>query len=222
MTAYKDRTLGELASQHPAATRVFLRHRLDFCCGGKRTLDLACSEAGLDADLVARELDGAAAGSPGADWATRPLGELADYIVQRYHESLRRDVPPLLEAARKVERVHAGKPGVPVGLADALTRTWAELVAHMQKEEQVLFPMLRRGARGEAVYMPVRAMEHEHDAHGEALAHLRQLTGDHVAPPHACATWRALYDGLVHFEAELMEHVALENNVLFLRAARAS
>lgn len=213
-------TLGDLARAHPSATRVFLRHRLDFCCRGHRTLAEACANAGLDAAVIAREIAAEAVSDDLPSWENRSQRELADHIEARYHTGLRRDLPPLVEAARRVERVHAGKPGVPAGLADLLESFWDELEVHMIKEERVLFPMLRKGARGPAVYMPVRAMEGEHDLHRENLVRIRELTGDLVPPPHACATWRALYSGLAEIEVELVHHIHLENNILFLRAAR--
>jgi regulator of cell morphogenesis and NO signaling len=213
-------TLGDLARAQPSATRVFLRHRLDFCCGGKRTLADACAESGLDANAILGELAAEASSAPGiAGWDARSQAELADHVVARYHAGLRRDFPPLVEAARKVERVHAGKPDVPVGLAAELEAFWSELEAHMMKEERVLFPALRDGARGSHVAAPIHVMEHEHDHHAEHLARVRALTGELKPPRQACATWRALYHGLETIEAELMEHIHLENNVLFARAA---
>ncbi|HTM19947.1 MAG TPA: iron-sulfur cluster repair protein YtfE [Kofleriaceae bacterium] len=222
MALTREQTLGQLATAVPGATRVFLRHRLDFCCGGDRSLQQACLQAGLDADEITRELEVEAGGQQAVSWPERPLAELSEYIESRYHGGLRRDVPPLIEAARRVERVHAAKPDVPKGLADLLTDFWEEMQSHMRKEETVLFPMIRRGGRGQAVYMPVRVMEMEHDAHGQNLAALRRLAHDFAAPAHACATWRALYDGLAALERELMEHIALENNVLFPRAVADS
>jgi len=214
-------SLAELARVQPGATLVFLRHRLDFCCGGKRSLADACRIAGLDPAAILEELDREARrGGPVAGWTDQPLAALADHIEARYHTALRRDLPPLIEAARKVERVHADKPGVPAGLADVLDEFFAEMEQHMRKEEMILFPMLRRGARGEGVYMPVRMMESEHDTHREHLAKIRALTADLQLPPHACATWTALYHGLEHVEAELMQHIHLENNILFSRATR--
>jgi regulator of cell morphogenesis and NO signaling len=208
--------LGELARESPSATRVFLRHRLDFCCGGKQSLAEACAKAGLDPASVLEELEREARrGDDPPSWDQRPLGDLADHIEAHYHAALRRDVPPLIEAARRVERVHADKPGVPTGLADVLTTFLAEMEQHMAKEETVLFPMIRRGARGEAVYMPVRVMEAEHDAHSDRLREIRALTDDLRLPAHACATWTALYHGLETIEGELMQHIHLENNVLF-------
>lgn len=88
------------------------------------------------------------------------------------------------------------------------------------QEEKILFPMLRQAARGASVYSPVRVMESEHDEHGATLAEIRKLTSDFTVPPHACATWLALYRGLETVETELMEHIHLENNVLFARAVR--
>lgn len=216
-------TLGDLAASIPAATRVFLRHGLDFCCRGQRTLADACAQAGLDAVTIANEIEAERArGGDVVSWETRSQAELADHIERHYHAALRRDVPPLIEAAIRVERVHADKPDVPRGLAAALERFWFEMQEHMHKEEAVLFPMLRQGARGQAVFMPVRVMQHEHDMHGENLEELREITGNYEIPEGACGTWRALYEGLAALQRDLMEHIHLENNVLFLRATRAA
>jgi len=214
-------SLGDLAAANPSATRVFLRHRLDFCCGGRRSLAEACERAGLDPAAIVAELEQEARrGETSPRWEQRSQAELADHIESHYHAALRRDLPPLIEAARKVERVHAQKPAVPAGLADVLTEFFDEMQSHMGKEEQILFPMIRRGARGEAVYMPVRVMESEHDAHAEQLVKIRELTDDLRLPAHACATWTALYHGLETVEADLMQHIHLENNILFSRATR--
>lgn len=214
-------TLADLARTEPSSTRVFMRHKLDFCCGGRRSLADACASRGLDAGAILQELEAEVSrGEATPRWENRSQAELADHIERYYHAGLRKDLPPLIEAARKVERVHADKPAVPAGLADVLTEFFTEMQQHMHKEEVVLFPMLRRGARGEGVYMPVRMMEQEHDTHREHLARIRELTADLVPPPHACATWKALYHGLQHVEAELMQHIHLENNILFSRATR--
>jgi regulator of cell morphogenesis and NO signaling len=213
-----DTPIGDIAREQPSSTKVFLRHKLDFCCGGRRTLREACAKAGLDAGAIVRELESERATAPSRSWEQSSSAELVEHILIHYHEALRRDIPPLIDAARKVERVHADKPGVPRGLADELTEFWTEMQQHMMKEERVLFPMLASGVRGAQVFMPVRVMEHEHDEHAVRLTRIRMLTGDLVIPPHACATWTALYRGLRAIEADLMEHIHLENNVLFLRA----
>lgn len=204
--------IGDIARDQPSSTRVFLRHKLDFCCGGRRPLVDACTKAGLDPDQIVREL--ADADSEPTAPTQRTPAELCRFIVENYHDGLRRDVPPLIDAARKVERVHADKPGVPRGLAAELETFWDEMQPHMMKEENVLFPMLSRGM-GAQVAMPIQVMQSEHDEHAIHLANIRALTGDLEIPEHACATWRALYTGLAAMESELMAHIHLENNVLF-------
>ncbi len=212
-------TLADLATRTPAAVRVFLRRGLDFCCGGRQSLADACARAGLRPGEVAAEIEAEAGrDDEGSErWDLRPVEDLVDHILARYHEPLKADLPALVEAARKVERVHGDEPTCPKGLADALEAFTDRTLAHLAKEEQVLFPAIRRGLAGDALRMPISVMRHEHDEHGQTLRTLRSLTGGHRPPPEACATWRALYDGLARLEADLMEHIHLENNVLFPR-----
>jgi regulator of cell morphogenesis and NO signaling len=151
-------------------------------------------------------------------WEGRPANQLADHIEQRYHAALRHELPHLIDAARQVERDHAARADVPVGLADVLATFWDEMQAHMYKEENILFPALRHGARGPAIAMAVQMMERDHEAHVDALAEIRAMTHDLVAPRGACAIWRALYDAIRALELDLAEHIRLENDILFRRA----
>jgi len=219
MTTNSAGTLAQIAIDRPQAPAVFMRHGLDFCCHGRRSLEEACAEQGLDPRTVLAEIDQAtpAASAEPASWKTRPIAELVDHILARYHAPLRGDVATLVTLAEKVERVHAAKPTCPRGLAEHLARVAEELESHLGKEERILFPMLRTG-HGATARMPVSVMMREHEDHGESLRRTRALTGDLVLPPEACNSWRALYVGLERLEAELMEHIHLENNVLFPRA----
>jgi len=214
-------TLADLAVSHAGATRVFHNHGLDFCCHGRIPLAEACATRGLDLDELLRELaEETAPRTAAEDLAARPLPELIERIEQRFHAGHRAELPRLLAMARKVESVHADKPACPRGLAAHLERMAEELEEHMQKEEQVLFPLIRSG-RGSLAGMPIRVMESEHEEHGRNLARLSALAHGYVAPSEACNTWRALYLGLAELESELMEHIHLENNVLFPRALRS-
>lgn len=211
-------TLGHVAAVHPTATQVFLRHGLDFCCGGRQKLVDACHAAGLDPETVIAEITAESTTREPERWDTRPLPDLIDFIQTRYHEPLRADLPGLIEAAKRVERVHADKPSCPRGLATLLEHVDAEVRQHLAKEEQVLFPAIRSGRRGAQIHMPIRVMMQEHDDHGRNLQRVRELTTDFEAPPEACGTWRALYAGLEKLESELTDHIHLENEVLFSRA----
>lgn len=210
--------VGRIAARCPAALPLLHRHRLDYCCGGDRPLAEACAEAGVDADALLAELRDVVGRSAEVDsWNERPLEELVEHLLERYHAVHREQLPVLIGMAQRVERVHAERPGVPSGLADFLEDWIPELEAHMQKEEQVLFPMILAG-RGGMAGAPIQVMRMEHDAHGENLAKLRGIAHEFVPPAEACGTWRALYAGLDAFVADLMRHVHLENEILFPRA----
>ncbi len=214
-----EKTLAELAVTRPAATGVFFQRQLDFCCGGGQTLSQVCRSVGQDPNEVLADIARAEGeGGPSSErWDLRPLSELIDHIEGRYHAPLRGTLPGLIAAARTVERVHADKPTCPRGLTGHLEAIQVAVEEHLEKEEKVLFPLIRAG-RGRDAHLPVRVMVEEHEDHGDNLRRLRELTGDLTAPPQACQTWRGLYEALLHLEAELMEHIHLENNVLFPRA----
>ncbi|WP_410014560.1 iron-sulfur cluster repair protein YtfE [Sodalis sp. C49] len=217
---YRDQALGSLAITIPRATRLFREYGLDFCCGGKQTLLRAAEKQLLDIELIETQL-AALMEQPGE---TRPcqdsaLTELIDHILARYHQRHREQLPELILMAEKVERVHRDKPACPRGLARQLTLLCRDLGDHMMKEEQVLFPMIKQGM-GVHAAGPISVMELEHDDAGRQLEIISELTHNGTAPAMACTTWRALYAGINEFTDDLMEHVNLENNLLFPRALR--
>ncbi|WP_120997997.1 iron-sulfur cluster repair protein YtfE [Stutzerimonas urumqiensis] len=215
-TALIDQTLGQLASSIPGASRIFHSFKLDFCCGGNTSLREAAATMGLDAGLIADALQALVA-QPGdePDWRKVQAGELIEHILARYHERHRDQFPELIRLARRVEQVHGNRPECPNGLAEHLWTMQQELESHMLKEEQVLFPMLLRGIPVTQVQGPISVMRLEHDHHGAALAKLAALTQDITPPAQACNTWRALYRGLEELRSDLMQHIHLENNILF-------
>ena len=204
--------IGQIAVQLPGATAVFRRLKLDFCCGGQVSLRQAAGDKGLDLQAVVDELSALQRPNTLPDAGTP--SELVDHIVARYHDVHRAQLPELIRMARRVEAVHRSNPNTPHGLADALEAMEQELVAHMHKEEAVLFPMLRAGGNS-FVSQPIAMMRHEHTDHGEALEQIARLTDDITPPREACNTWRALYAGLAQFSDDLVNHIHLENNVLF-------
>jgi regulator of cell morphogenesis and NO signaling len=209
-------SLGDLAAAVPAASRVLRAAGLDYCCQGKRTLAEACAEKGLDPasllESIRREPDAAA-----DSWNTKPLVAVISHILERYHQTLRTELPELRQMAAKVEEKHADKPACPRGLTAHLAAIHEAVLSHLEKEEQILFPMIVAG-RGAHAVGPIQVMEFEHQEHGANLARTRELTADLTAPPEACATWQALYLRLRELESDLMDHIHLENHVLFPRA----
>jgi regulator of cell morphogenesis and NO signaling len=224
--------VADLARLHPATIRVFQRHGIDFCCGGKRTLAEAASRAGIDPVGVAEELRQTLAQPPGAatwlDSLPDSLSDLGKLIVGRYHVALRSELPRLIRMADRVETVHGAEmPEILPPVAATVRALAAELEKHMHEEETTVFPAIERleqatGAAerlsAEDLAVLVAAREDEHTEAGEKLRELRALTSGFEPPEWACNTFRGLYHGLAELELDLHEHIHLENNVLFPRA----
>ncbi len=222
-------TVGQLVADRPSRSRVFENLGIDFCCGGRKTLAEACAARGLDAStvltvLLAAEMTGSP--STATDWTAATLTSLCDHIEQTHHAYLRAELPRLTAMIEKVAATHSDKDGRLPALAGVFAGFVAELASHMVKEEQILFPMVRKlEASDEPVQFhcgtlrnPIAVMEHEHDDAGAALARMRELTDEYVPPAEACNTWRAMLDGLHELEADMHQHVHKENNILFPRA----
>ena len=211
-TAQATQSLGSLAVQIPGATAVFRKLKLDFCCGGQQSLEKACADKQLDLNTVLGEIR-ALQHHEATPEAPAPA-ELIDHILRRYHEVHRQQLPELIRMARRVETVHRDHPQVPRGLADHLETMERELLEHMAKEEQILFPLLKQGGHPMVVH-PIGMMRHEHVSHGEQIERLAALTTQHQPPVDACNTWRALYAGTARLTEDLIEHIHTENNLLF-------
>lgn len=219
MTLLSTTAVGDIAAGHPKSLKVFHRHGIDFCCGGRRPLAEVCATSGLDPQLVLDQI-AALEREPGSEpnWEQQPLTELMDFITERYHRPLDEELPRLEAMARRVLTVHGNKdPQRFQSLVKTFLALRDELVPHMAKEESILFPWIRTG-RGAEAQTPVRIMLIEHEAVAGMLHKLRELTDNYQPPPEACATWRALWHGLGDLELDLMEHIHLENNILFRRA----
>lgn len=215
--SYLDKRLGFIAKTILGATGVFHKYQLDFCCGGNKTLGEAAANSRIDPQKISAELDTLLVlNKHEISWDQASNLELIDHILMRYHDVHRKQLPELIRLANRVETVHSEHPECPLGLANYLEKMQAELEQHMCKEENILFPMLAHGA-GSMATGPVFMMRREHDDHGAHLAMLERLTYGMSHPKGACNTWRALYLGLRTFKEDLMDHIHLENNILFDR-----
>jgi len=230
MQTQKSPTVRELAAVNPSAARIFERFGIDYCCGGEKSLAEACTAAGVNVDEVQTALEKPVPEAKERDWQKAPLAELVAHIVRKHHQFTREEIARLTPLIAKVEGVH-GQNHPELSKVQTLFRALAqEMTMHMMKEEHMLFPYIEqleeavnRGAQPAppmfgTVENPVRMMMMEHDSSGEALRRIRELTGGYTAPTDACVSYQTLYQALLEFEADLHQHIHLENNILFPRA----
>ncbi|MGA7616870.1 MAG: iron-sulfur cluster repair di-iron protein [Thermoanaerobaculia bacterium] len=228
------RTVGEIAAAIPASTRVFEKLGIDYCCGGHRSLVDACSAAKISVDYVRGMLEATTMGpaeSTTADaWAKKDLRELITHIVTTHHRFTRDELERLDALVAKVVGVHGTNHPELRKIAQVFARLREDLLPHMMKEEDILFPFVEQMESalesGDAppppffgtVKNPVRMMMMEHDAAGDMIRELRTLSNDFTPPEDGCMSYRTLYSALADFEADLHQHIHLENNILFPRS----
>jgi len=226
----KDMHVSDAAASSPATIKVFQQHGIDFCCGGHRPIADACAEHGLDLDHVMTELARSTAGKTDEqNWQQAPMTDLVAHIQARFHQPLREELPRLSAMVDKVVMRHGDHyPEMLLPLQREFRGLMSELLDHMAKEDQVLFPAIVTIDRGQAagggdwIAGPVEVMEHEHEQAGAALAAMRQVTADYQLPPDACPTFQGLFYGLEQLERDMHVHIHLENNILFPRAIERS
>ena len=219
--------VGTLVANDPSLARVFEELRIDYCCHGHTSLATACEQRHLDPDQVLRRLEQSEGAPPDTrNWAAAPLTELCDHIEQTHHAYLRRELPRLEQLTAKVADVHGSRHPELDQVKAVFDELPAELLPHMMKEEQILFPAIRQLEVASqplslpfgTVQNPIRMMEQEHDAAGSALSRLHELTNGYQIPRDACNTYCAMLQGLDALELDLHQHIHKENNMLFPRA----
>jgi regulator of cell morphogenesis and NO signaling len=224
--------LKDIALSNPAARRALENAGLDYCCGGGKSLHQACLHADISPEEILNRLRENTKNNADEDrnWMAMPLCDVTRHIREKHHRYVREAIPRIQVLLNKVTSKH-GKNHVELADVGRLfTEVGREMIMHMQKEEQILFPYidtLERAANAgssveppffQTVRNPIHVMMKEHDAAGELVRQIRSLTSDYKAPADACTSFKVLYEALQEFEADLHQHVHLENNVLFPRA----
>jgi regulator of cell morphogenesis and NO signaling len=223
----------EIVATQPSAAKVFQRFDIDLCSQAEKSLDGACADLQLSIDQVLEKLADAETqkcGGPPVDPASLPIGRLIQHIVRVHHQYVRQELPKLAEMAQKLAAKRSDRAPELKNVEELLEALRAEMFAHIQKEEQVLFPFISQmdqdsivayppaHACFRSVAHPVSKMMQEHESANQIVAELRRLTLDFQPPEWACATHITLFAGLREFETDLKQHVHLENDVLFPRA----
>ena len=228
--------VGEIARLYPKTMSFFDAAGIDFCCGGKRTLETACIGKKIEPTSFARELNELIA-QPDDEidlkaLTSLPLDQLAQHIVEKHHKYVQQQTAELLRLTAKVSRVHGGEHPELLEVYSIFQALATELAGHMKKEELILFPWITRLAaaeRGEIAYQqppfgsltnPIGMMEQEHDSAGDGLGRIRELTNNYVLPQGGCASYWQMLNYLEEFEKDLHLHIHLENNVLFPSAIK--
>jgi len=225
-------SIRQIVATQPSAASVLKRFDIDICAEADRSLDQACADLQLSVDQVLEKLADAYTrerGVPPADPSALPVTRLIQHIVRVHHQCVRQELPHLAGMAQSVAVERSDRAPELHTVAALLHDLRAGMFAHIEREEQVLFPFIAQMDQNmivasthacfNTVRKPISVMLRDHNEAGRTMAELNRVTNGFQTPAWACATHTALYSGLRAFQADLVQHVHLENDILFPRAA---
>jgi regulator of cell morphogenesis and NO signaling len=224
----KTQTVGEIVAGDYRMASVFREAGIDFCCGGKKTISESCSEKGIDEQDLIEKLTEAAVTPVAANMRFNEWepGFLSDYIINVHHSFVRNSVSALSEYTEKIANVHGERHPELMEVAILFDALKNELLSHMEKEEEILFPAIKGAMAGSAksaeiVRSELSGFTEEHEAAGAAMDRINEITENYTLPADACNSYRVTFDLLEKFEDDLHTHVHLENNILFPKTLQA-
>lgn len=226
-----DKTLSEIVRKDFRAASIFEKYNLDFCCGGNRTLKESCEKNNIDLSLILDELNSIQNQDSfeSLNFVNLELDFLVDYIINVHHSYVRNNIPLITSHSEKVVRKHSEHHPEVIKVKEIFDEVKSELLSHLNKEEQILFPYIKSLVNAKkmntivhapfgTIANPIRMMEAEHNNAGDAFHLIYELTNNYTIPSDACNTFMLFYKELDAFEKDLHKHIHLENNILFPRA----
>lgn len=223
------KTLAQIVTENRQAASVFEKYKLDFCCKGKRSLELACEEKHLHADAVAAEIESISQQQIQAlnDFNSLSLTELVEYIVSTHHAYTKRELPQIFAYLQKVSSKHGERHNELYRIFECFASLKEEMEMHMRKEELILFPKIEEletidqsSELSMNIQAPISVMEDEHEHAGNLMEKIREYSNNYTPPDDACTTYRLSFAALQALEKDLHQHVHLENNILFPKAIK--
>ncbi|WP_252254093.1 iron-sulfur cluster repair di-iron protein [Clostridium sp. ZBS12] len=221
--------IGDIVTKFPKVADIFKEYKIDFCCGGDRTLITAIKEQGVnETELLERINDSYEKlknniYSKDRNWVEAPLDELVDQIVNVHHAYLYENLPKISELTTKILRVHGEKHPELSRVHKLFHTIKMELEAHLIEEETIQYPAINAYLRSNSeadldkAINIINQLQDEHIGAGNILKELREITNDYDLPSNACTTYRLTYFKLQEMESDIFKHIHLESNILFPR-----
>lgn len=220
--------LGEIVTDDFRSAAIFKKTGLDFCCGGKKSLESACAEKKADPDniinqLLELEMSGNDKGNNYKEWSP---SFLSDYIVNSHHKYVLKTLPDLVFYTKKIREVHGERHKELNEVADLFSQINTELIQHLNNEEKVLFPAIKQVQENDSpaiknlIRSEIERMSGEHEFAGNAMDRINELTSGYSVPSDSCNTYAVTMKLLEEFEDDLHTHVHLENNILYPAALK--
>ena len=220
---FNTKPIGEIVADDFRAALIFKSNNIDFCCGGKKSLEEACIEKGVNPEKIVLQLTDLATNPPNSsqDYKNWKLDFLCDYVVNTHHQYVLKTLPDLVFYTQKIANVHGDHHPELIEVAALFAQINKELLQHLKNEEEVLFPAIKSALKNndasskKTIISEIHRMSAEHEFAGGAMDRISEITHHYKLPEDACSTYNVTFKLLEQFEDDLHIHVHLENNILY-------
>ncbi|WP_276502617.1 DUF542 domain-containing protein [Terrimonas pollutisoli] len=223
----------DLVMQDYRTSYIFRKYGIDYCCGGKMPLQMACSIHGLDIDLIKYELTEIIRNiqvSTFTDFRAWNTDFLVDYLINVHHAYLLKTFPDLIETLDRFVAGHKLKYPFLGQLLETVYKLRDDLLPHLEHEEKIIFPYIKQIAHAyennesyasllvKTLRKPIETMmTQEHEYISKYLHSLRELTNNYTSPANACVSHKVSFLKLKELDDDLVQHLFLENEILFAK-----
>lgn len=229
-----DTSLGEFVAQYPQTRDVFERYELDYCCGGKKNIEVAAKEKNIDLNefesLLQKIIDVAPDTEKNKNWTDESLINIVNHIQKVHHVLAWEKLASIKILLNRLIQVHGEKHGdFLFRLENIFEKFKIKLENHLKMEEDIVFDYVRKLDKSLKIdsELPIKnpdftketleILQKEHEEAGEILKQIKSFTSNYELPDYACASFAKLYSDLETLEDDLHIHINLENTVLFPR-----
>lgn len=226
--------VSDIVSRYYQTADVFRKYDIDFCCNGKWPLNAACESRGLNTGQIKKELEAATRviHVPNFlafhDWS---IDFTIEYIINIHHVYLKQILPPFKEQLEKFADGHRQQFSYLPELKEQFGKLYQEIIPHLQHEETIIFPYIKHLAHAfyskstygrlmiKTLRKPVEElMIAEHEMIGNLVQKFRELTNNYSTPENACTNHKVIFLKLRELDNDLVQHIHLENDILFPKA----
>ena len=230
----KEDSVTDIVSNDYRTADVFLKYGIEFCCGGKWPLENICASKNIDVAEVINDLDKASKNIHLSneirfhDWNP---AFLADFIVNVHHQYIRNAMPIVVEYVQLFLDGHQKKYPELKKLQELINELNHDILSHIQQEEDIYFPYIKRITHAwlhkepyadllvRTLRKPLQDMaQQDHEFQGNLLQQIRELTAGYTPPEKACVTHRVTFFKLKQLDDDMVQHLYLENDILFPKA----
>ncbi len=229
--ALKNTPIQELVEKNYVHGYVLYYLGIRFYEYSEQTLTQVCEQRGMKLEQVIRELE-APSHLREADLplVSYPVDLIIEYLKHSHFLFIKHKLPYIARLVEVFRAQHDDYLQIERDLKIVFPLFVADFIEHIYEEEDTLFQYIlalekaskEKFSPGKLYYMmeknSVQKFAMEHEAHDDEMEGIRKITKDYQLAATAPLHVKVIYNELKAFEASLITHARIENEILFPKA----